>query len=54
MPTVRDIGPAGGAREKAAAGLNESIGEIRSGQTDLPRGSEYWIMKFDTEVENKK
>ena len=45
---------AGGARAKATVGLNESTGEIRSGQTDLPPGFGYWIIKFDTEAENKK
>ena len=40
---------AGGARPKATIALNESTGEIRSGQVDLPNGFEYWILKFDTE-----
>jgi serine/threonine-protein kinase HipA len=44
---------AGGARPKAAVGLNESTGEIRSGQIDLPKEYTYWIIKFDTEKENK-
>ncbi|MCL1984719.1 MAG: type II toxin-antitoxin system HipA family toxin [Methanomassiliicoccaceae archaeon] len=45
---------AGGARAKATVGLNEDTGEIRSGQTDLPPGFGYWIIKFDTEKEKKK
>jgi len=40
---------AGGARPKATVALNESTGEIRSGQVDLPNGFEYWMVKFDTE-----
>jgi len=44
---------AGGARPKATVSLNESTNEIRSGQLDLPKGYDYWIIKFDTETENK-
>ena len=45
---------AGGARPKAVVGLNESTGDIRSGQLDLPEGYTYWIIKFDTEKEDKR
>jgi len=45
---------AGGARAKATVGLNESTGEVRSGQLDLPKGYTYWMIKFDTETEKKK
>ncbi|MCL2317647.1 MAG: type II toxin-antitoxin system HipA family toxin [Methanomassiliicoccaceae archaeon] len=45
---------AGGARAKAVVGLNESTGDIRSGQLDLPKGFTHWIIKFDTEVEKKR
>jgi len=38
---------AGGARAKALIALNESTGEIRSGQTDAGNGFEYWLIKFD-------
>ena len=40
---------AGGARPKATVALNESTGDIRSGQVNLPKGYKYWIVKFDTE-----
>jgi serine/threonine-protein kinase HipA len=45
---------AGGARPKAAVGLNESTGEIRSGQLDLPEEYTHWIIKFDTEAVKKR
>ena len=45
---------AGGARAKAVVGVNESTGEIRSGQLDLPKGFSHWIIKFDTEAEKKR
>jgi len=45
---------AGGARPKATVGLNESTGEIGSGQLDLPKEYSYWIVKFDTETEKKR
>ena len=45
---------AGGARAKAVVGLNESTGDIRSGQLDLPKGYTHWIIKFDTETNEKK
>jgi len=45
---------AGGARPKATVGLNDSTGEIRSGQLDLPKEYTYWIIKFDTETEKKR
>ena len=38
---------AGGARAKALIALNESTGEIKSGQTDAGNGFEYWLLKFD-------
>ncbi|MCL2296027.1 MAG: type II toxin-antitoxin system HipA family toxin [Methanomassiliicoccaceae archaeon] len=44
---------AGGARAKAVIALDESTGEIISGQ--VPHSEKYtdWIIKFDTEDENK-
>jgi len=45
---------AGGARAKATVALNESTGDIRSGQIDLPDEYTYWIIKFDTEAEKKR
>ena len=38
---------AGGARAKALIGWNEATGEVRSGQTRLPEGFGYWLLKFD-------
>lgn len=38
---------AGGARAKALIGWNESTGEVRSGQLQLPEGFGYWLIKFD-------
>ena len=38
---------AGGARPKALIALDPAIGEVRSGQLDLPTGFEHWILKFD-------
>jgi serine/threonine-protein kinase HipA len=45
---------AGGARAKAVVTLNEITGEIRSGQFDMSNKFTYWLIKFDTEKENKK
>lgn len=38
---------AGGARAKALIAYNEETGEIRSGQTDAPKGYAHWLIKFD-------
>ncbi len=38
---------AGGARAKAVIALNESTGEIRSGQLPNEKGFDYWLLKFD-------
>lgn len=38
---------AGGARAKAAIAYNTITGEIRSGQTDAPKGFSHWLLKFD-------
>jgi len=38
---------AGGARAKALIAWNEDTNEIRSGQTELGQGYEYWLIKFD-------
>lgn len=37
---------AGGARPKAVIAMNDK-GKIMSGQTEAPRGYDYWILKFD-------
>ena len=45
---ILDIGSsAGGARAKAVIGWNPQTNEVVSGQFDLPRGYEHWLLKFD-------
>ena len=43
---------AGGARAKALIAWNESTNEIRSRQTQLGPGYDYWLMKFDNVSKN--
>lgn len=43
---------AGGARAKAVIAWNEETGEVRSGQTNLGPGYDYWLMKFDNVLKN--
>ena len=43
---------AGGARAKALIAWNEETNEVRSGQTQLGSGFEYWLMKFDNVSKN--
>jgi len=38
---------AGGVRPKAVITYNRKNGEVRSGQTNAPKGFEHWIIKFD-------
>lgn len=38
---------AGGARPKAVIAVNDTTGEIRSGQVEAPEGFEHWLLKFD-------
>lgn len=38
---------AGGARAKAVIAINDKTGKVRSGQVDIPKGFEHWILKFD-------
>ena len=38
---------AGGARAKAVIAYNTETKEIRSGQTDAPKGFTHWLLKFD-------
>jgi serine/threonine-protein kinase HipA len=38
---------AGGQRAKAVIAMNDTTGEIRSGQVPAPGGFRYWILKFD-------
>lgn len=38
---------AGGARPKAVIAFNEKTREVKSGQTDAPKGFEHWLIKLD-------
>lgn len=38
---------AGGARPKAVIAYNKETGEVRSGQTKVPKGFEHWLFKLD-------
>lgn len=38
---------AGGARPKAVIAYNEKTGDVRSGQTNAPKGFEHWLIKLD-------
>ena len=38
---------AGGGRPKAVIAVNDSTGEVRSGQVEAPAGFEHWLLKFD-------
>ncbi len=44
---------AGGARAKAILAWNETTGEFRSGQVDVPDGFSQWLMKFDGIANNR-
>ncbi len=43
---------AGGARAKALIAWNEKTNEIRSGQLNLDKDYDYWLMKFDNVSKN--
>lgn len=48
MMEILKIGTsAGGARPKAVIAYNEKTGEVRSGQTNAPKGFEHWLLKLD-------
>lgn len=38
---------AGGARPKAVLAFNEDFTQVRSGQSDVPKGFDHYLMKFD-------
>jgi serine/threonine-protein kinase HipA len=44
---------AGGARAKAVIAWNSATGEIRSGQTAVPKGFSHWLIKFDGVIDNQ-
>lgn len=48
MMDVLKIGTsAGGARPKAIIAYNKKTGEVRSGQTNCPKGFKHWLIKLD-------
>jgi serine/threonine-protein kinase HipA len=48
MMDVLKIGTsAGGVRPKAVIAYNKETGEVRSGQTNAPKGFEHWLIKLD-------
>ena len=54
MVDILKIGSStGGARAKALIAYNPKTKEVRSGQTDAPKGFNHWILKFDG-VEDKQ
>ncbi|TVZ55079.1 serine/threonine-protein kinase HipA [Lutibacter sp. Hel_I_33_5] len=48
MTEILKIGTsAGGARPKAIIAYNPKTGQVRSGQTNAPKGFEHWLIKLD-------
>jgi serine/threonine-protein kinase HipA len=47
MEILRIGTSAGGARPKAVIAYNENTGEVKSGQTNAPKGFEHWLIKLD-------
>jgi len=48
MKAIMRIGTsAGGMRAKAIIAFNEKTGEVRSGQTRVPKGFSHWLIKLD-------
>ena len=48
MREILKIGTsAGGARPKAVIAFNKKTKEVRSGQTNVPKGFEHWLIKLD-------
>ncbi|MDP2235873.1 MAG: type II toxin-antitoxin system HipA family toxin [Bacteroidales bacterium] len=48
MKDIISVGTsAGGARPKAVIALNPKTAEVRSGQTNVPKGFEHWLIKLD-------
>lgn len=48
MMEILKIGTsAGGARPKAIIAYNKNTGQVRSGQTNAPKGFEHWLIKLD-------
>lgn len=54
MAKLLQIGTsAGGARAKAVVAVNKDRTEIRSGQVDVPKGFEHFLLKFDGVEDHK-
>ncbi|MES0490811.1 MAG: type II toxin-antitoxin system HipA family toxin [Leptospirales bacterium] len=54
IETLISVGTsAGGAKAKAIVAVNDKTKEVLSGQTNVPKGFEHWILKFD-EMENEE
>ena len=47
MEILRIGTSAGGARPKAVIAYNKKTNEVRSGQTNAPKGFEHWLIKLD-------
>lgn len=47
MEILRIGTSAGGARPKAVIAYNDKTGEVKSGQTNAPKGFEHWLIKLD-------
>lgn len=47
MDLLRIGTSAGGARPKAVIAYNEKTGEVKSGQTQAPKGFDHWLLKLD-------
>lgn len=48
MQEILKIGTsAGGARPKAVIAYNPKTQDIRSGQGNVPKGFEHWLLKLD-------
>lgn len=44
---------AGGARAKAVIAVNDKTKKVRSGQVEVPKGFEHWILKFDGVIDDQ-
>ncbi|MCG6202906.1 type II toxin-antitoxin system HipA family toxin [Psychromonas antarctica] len=55
MMSLLSVGmSAGGARPKAVLAFNKDFTQVRSGQTDTPKGFSHYLMKFDGVSEHNK
>jgi len=55
MMSLMSVGmSAGGARPKAVLAFNDNFTQVRSGQTDAPKGFTHYLMKFDGVSEHNK